>query len=43
MGEDDDTIRRVAGKIEFDVPEESREELGGIESGAIEFEVELST
>jgi hypothetical protein len=32
----------VAGKIEFDVPEESREELGGIQSGAIEFEVEFS-
>ena len=42
VGEDDDTIRRVAGKIEFDVPEANREALGGIQSGAIEFEVELS-
>jgi hypothetical protein len=42
VGEDDNIIRRVAGKIEFDVPEASREELGGIQSGAIEFEVELS-
>ena len=42
MGKDDDIIRRVAGKIEFDVPEESRESLGGIQSGAIEFEVEFS-
>jgi len=42
VGEDDDIIRRVAGKIEFDVPDESRESLGGIQSGAIEFEVEFS-
>jgi hypothetical protein len=42
VGEDDDIIRRVAGKIEFDVPEESRASLGGIQSGAIEFQVEFS-
>jgi hypothetical protein len=42
VGKDDSVIRRVAGKIEFDVPEESREALGGIQSGSIEFEVELS-
>ena len=42
VGEDDDIIRRVAGKIEFDVPEESRAGLGGIQSGAIEFQVEFS-
>ena len=41
VGKDDNVIRRVAGKIEFEVPEESREGLGGIESGSIEFEVEL--
>jgi hypothetical protein len=42
VGKDDDIIRRVAGKIEFEVPEESRQSLGGIQSGAIEFEVEFS-
>ena len=42
VGEDDDIIRRVSGKIEFDVPEQSRQSLGGIESGAIEFQVEFS-
>jgi hypothetical protein len=42
VGKDDDIIRRVAGKIEFDVPEESRQSLGGIESGSIEFELELA-
>jgi hypothetical protein len=42
VGKDDDIIRRVAGKIEFEVPEESRQSLGGIQSGSIEFEVEFS-
>jgi hypothetical protein len=42
VGEDDDIIRRIAGKIEFDVPEESREEMGGIQSGSIEFEIEFT-
>jgi hypothetical protein len=42
VGKEDDIIRRVAGKIEFDVPEESRDSLGGIQSGAIEFAVEFS-
>jgi hypothetical protein len=42
VGEDDDIIRRVTGKIEFNVPEASREGLGGIESGAIEFQVEFT-
>jgi hypothetical protein len=42
VGEDDDIIRRVSGKVEFDVPEESRADLGGLQSGAIEFELELA-
>ena len=42
VGEDDDIIRRVSGKIEFEVPEEDRESLGGIESGTVEFQVEFS-
>ena len=42
VGEDDDIIRRVAGKIEFDVPEASREGLGGVQSGKVEFEVEFT-
>lgn len=42
IGRDDHIIRRVAGKIEFDVPEASREDLGGIQSGSLEFELELA-
>ena len=42
VGEDDDIIRRLAGKIEFDVPEASRASLGGIQSGSIDFQLEFS-
>jgi hypothetical protein len=42
VGEEDDLIRRVSGTIEFDVPEESRESLGNIESGTLEIQLELS-
>jgi hypothetical protein len=42
VGEEDDIIRRIAGKIEFEVPEEDREGLGGIQSGALEIEVEFA-
>ena len=42
VGKEDDIIRRVAGNIEFDVPEESRQSLGGIQSGSIEFEIEFA-
>jgi hypothetical protein len=41
VGKNDDTIRRVAGRIEFDVPEEDRENLGGLKGGTITFSVEL--
>jgi hypothetical protein len=42
VGKEDGIIRRVAGKIEFDVPEDSRQSLGGIQSGSVEFEVEFA-
>jgi hypothetical protein len=41
VGKEDDTIRRVSGRIEFDVPEDSREELGGLRGGTLTFSVEL--
>ena len=34
-------IRKVSGRIEFDVPEESRSGLNGIEGGSLEFSVEF--
>jgi hypothetical protein len=42
VGEDDNIIRRLSGKIEFDVPEASRASLGGIQSGSIDFQVEFA-
>jgi len=41
VGKDDDIIRRVSGRIEFDVPQESRGDLSGIEGGSLEFSVEF--
>jgi hypothetical protein len=42
VGREDGLIRRVSGRIEFEVPESSRAELGGIEAGAVEFSLELA-
>ncbi len=42
VGEDDDIIRRLSGKIDFDVPEASRASFGGIQSGSIDFQVEFA-
>jgi hypothetical protein len=41
VGKQDGTIRRVSGRIEFDVPEADREGLGGLTGGTITFSVEL--
>jgi hypothetical protein len=42
VGEKDDTIRRLSGKLEFDIPEATRASLGGIQSGSIEFKIEFA-
>ena len=42
VGKDDGLVRRVSGRLEFEVPADSRERLGGIESGALEFSLELA-
>jgi hypothetical protein len=42
VGEKDDTIRRLSGKLDFDVPEANRASLGGIQSGSIEFKLEFA-
>jgi hypothetical protein len=41
VGKRDNLIRRVAGRIDFDVPEASRADLGGLKGGSIKFSVEL--
>jgi hypothetical protein len=42
VGEGDHVIRRLSGKIDFDVPEASRASLNGIQSGSIDFKVEFA-
>lgn len=41
VGEEDDTIRRVSGKLEVAVPEKDRGSVGGIQGGSLEFTVEF--
>jgi hypothetical protein len=42
VGKQDDTIRKVSGRMEFDVPEGGRATLNGIEGGSVEFSVEFA-
>jgi hypothetical protein len=41
VGKRDRIVRRVSGRIEFDVPQERREEFNGLEGGQIQFSVEF--
>jgi hypothetical protein len=41
VGKQDSTIRRVSGRIEFDVPTADRSSLGGLTGGTITFSIEL--
>jgi len=41
VAKQDDLIRRVSARIEFEIPEDSREGLGGLKGGSIVFSVEL--
>jgi hypothetical protein len=41
VGKADNLIRRISGRIDFDIPEQSREDLGGLTGGRITFSVEL--
>jgi hypothetical protein len=38
---EDDIWRRVASEVEFDVPENRRDEVGGLEGGSVSLDVEL--
>ena len=42
VGKDDDTIHRLSADLEFDVPEDARERLGGLEGGRLSFSIEFS-
>jgi hypothetical protein len=41
VGKDDDIIRRVSGRVEFEVPKRSRAGLSGLDGGSIVFSVEF--
>jgi hypothetical protein len=41
VGKDDDTIRRISGRLEFTVPEEDRGSLGDVEGGSFDISVEF--
>jgi hypothetical protein len=41
IGKEDDIIRRVSGRVEFEIPKRSRAGLGGLDGGSIVFSVEF--
>jgi len=41
VARDDDTIRRVSAKLEFELPEAERPRFGGVEGGSLRFSAEL--
>jgi hypothetical protein len=42
VAKSDDTIRRISGHVELDVPKEDREAVGGIEGGSFSFTLEFT-
>jgi hypothetical protein len=42
VGKEDGLVRRVSGRVEFDVPADLRVRLGNIKSGALEFSLEFA-
>ena len=42
VGNDDDKLHRLSADVEFDVPDDSREQLGGLEGGRISFTIEFA-
>ena len=41
VGKDDDTIRRVAGRLQVTVPKNDQPSVGGAKSGSLEFSIEF--
>lgn len=42
VGKDDKIVRRVAGRLEFEVPQRARANLRGLQGGSLQFSVQLS-
>jgi hypothetical protein len=43
VGNDDDKLHRLSADLEFDVPEDSRDQVGGLEGGRISFSIEFAS
>jgi hypothetical protein len=41
VGKDDDTIRRVAGRLQVTVPKNDQATVGGVQGGSLEFSIEF--
>ena len=42
IGKDDDTLHRLSADLDFEVPEDSREAVGGLEGGRVSFSIEFA-
>ena len=42
VGNDDEKLRRLSADLEFEVPEDARERVGGLEGGRISFSIEFA-
>ena len=42
VGKEDDTIRRVSGNLNVEVPEKDRQRVNGISGGSLRFSIELT-
>jgi hypothetical protein len=42
VGQDDDKLRRLSADVEFEVPDDSRDQVGGLEGGRISFSIEFA-
>jgi hypothetical protein len=42
VGKDDDKLHRLSADLAFDVPEDSRDQVGGLEGGRISFSIEFA-
>lgn len=43
VGDEDDKLRRLSADLEFDVPEDARERVGGLQGGRISFTIEFAS
>jgi hypothetical protein len=42
VGKDDDVIHRLSADVDFDVPEDARDQAGGLEGGTVSFSIEFA-